>query len=193
MNAPEGFAADYVITDVDLPSSGVDREFAAPGADGRRRVIRFEPNEADSWIASFAAPRPGVRSLSAFLATPDPARACIVERGSAFIGDVRTGDGFELVVDAGPMVQATALRSAGLLLLHTPWTLVAIDHAGVRWESPRLAIDGFQLTGLELGRVVGLDPDDGGHPFTVDLETGETDVGGRSSSVSMGSDERYPG
>jgi len=133
-----------------------------------------------------------VRSLSASLATPDPARACIVERGSAFIGDVRTGDGFETVVDAEPIVQATALPSVGLLLLHTSWTLVAFDHAGLRWESDRLAIDGFQLTGLEQGRVIGLDPDDGGHPFSAHLETGETDAGGQGASVVIGPEERCP-
>lgn len=117
--------------------------------------------------------------MSAILGTPSPTGVCVVERGTAFVGDVLVPSAIEVVRTRGPVVGAEELVTDGLLLLLTPWAITAVDANGHRWTTGRVAIDGLRIDDVGGGQVRGVaDPgDDEPRAFAVDLVTGEV-VGG---------------
>lgn len=173
------FASEFDATVVEHPGSVPDHVFAAPGAGARVVEIEVEPWGESTWTASFAAPDPGVRALSAILGMPSPTGLCVVERGTAFVGDVLTPDAFGVVKTGGPVVAAEELVGEGLLLLLTPWAITALDRHGHRWSTNRIAIDGLRVDEASDGWVRGVaDPaEDEPRDFALNLITGEV-VGG---------------
>ncbi len=169
------FPANYIARVVELPpTGGVEKEFVAKNADGRALTVRIEPANGLAWTASFASPIPGVRALSGMFATPSPESLCVVERGTAFAGDVRTGVGFDTPLDISPVVEVTPLVSVGLLLLQSPWEIAGLDSRGTRWISRRIAVDGFRVLGLRDGQIVGVaDTQIEARSFSVNARTGE--------------------
>ncbi|OYN89349.1 hypothetical protein [Parenemella sanctibonifatiensis] len=168
------FMSEFTAGVADM-SAGADHAFLAEGAGARSTFVVVEPWGAQSWSATFAAPDPGRRALSALLGTPNPTGLCVVERGTAFLGDVLNPASFEAVPTMGPVVAAEELEEERVLLLVGPWTITAVSSAGVLWETRRLAIDGLRVAEASGGWVRGAsDPDDGEpREFAVELATGQ--------------------
>lgn len=164
---------------VDLVRFDPDHAFAAEGAGARATLVAVELWGEPTWTVAFAAPDPGRRALTALLGTPRPTGLCVVERGTVFLGDVREPEAFEVVATPGPVVAAEELVVEGALLLVTPWAVTVVDARGVRWTTPRIAVDGLRIDEAKGGWIRGVaDPDDDEpRDFAVDLATGEV-VGG---------------
>lgn len=173
------FASEYEAAIADHPVGESGYVYAADGAGARAVAIEVEPWGEPAWLATFAAPEPGVRALTALLGTPASTGLCVVERGTAFLGDVLDPAGFIVVETPGPVVGAEELVLDGLLLLLSPWSIVAVGDEGVRWTTERIAIDGLRIDASDGGWVRGVaDPnDDEPRVFSVELASGRV-VGG---------------
>lgn len=172
------FASEFDAAIIDrTPSS--DHAFSAEGAGSRAIVVAVEPWGEPAWTATFAAPEPGRRALTAVMGTPSPTGLCVVERGTAFLGDVLRPADFEVVPTAGPVVSAEELTTEAILLLLTPWAITAVGTDGVLWTTQRIAIDGLRVDEASDGWARGVaDPaDDEPRDFALDLRTGEV-IGG---------------
>lgn len=173
------FASEFDVAIADYSAAVPDHVFSAEGAGSRAVLVAVEPWGEPTWTATFAGPDPGRRALTAFLGTPSPTGLCVVERGTAFLGDVLEPYGFEVVVTPGPVVAAEELVAEAALLLVTPWAITAIGASGVQWTTPRIAVDGLRVDEASDGWLRGVaDPDDDEpHDFAVDLATGQL-IGG---------------
>ena len=179
MITQDHFVSEFGVSIVDSTAGLPDHSFAAEDAGSRAIEVVVEPWGEQSWTAVFAASDPGVRALTALLGTPSLTGLCVVERGTAFLGDVLDPEGFTVVETKGPVVAAEELTGEGLLLLVTPWKITAIDQSGSRWTTERIAIEGLRVDEVSAGWVRGVaDPDEEEpHDFALDLATGEI-VGG---------------
>lgn len=179
MLTQDHFASEFDVAIVDRPVGEPDHVFAATGAGARAVAIEVEPWGEPAWVATFAAQDPGIRALTTLLGTPSPTGLCVIERGTAFLGDVLQPEGFAVVETRGPVVGAEELVADGLLLLLTPWSVVAVDVDGMRWTTERVAIDGLRIDESDGGWVRGVaDPnDDEPRDFAVELSSGRV-VGG---------------
>jgi hypothetical protein len=168
------FASEFDVAIADY-SAAPDHVFSAEGAGSRAAAVSVEPWGEPPWTAAFAGPDPGRRALTALLGTPSPTGLCVVERGTAFVGDVLEPDGFEVVATPGPVVAAEELVDEGALLLVTPWAITAVGPSGVLWTTPRIAVDGLRVDEASDGWVRGVaDPDDDEpRDFAVGLATGQ--------------------
>lgn len=174
MNSRTSFDSRCDVSVIDLPAAGVDHVFAADRAGSRALTIEVVVDGASAWTASFAAPEPGIHALSEVLGTPRATALCVVERGTAFLGDALRPAGFEAIKTRSPIVGARQLLDEALLLLVTPSEVIAIDTAGVRWSTERIAVDGLRLAEVNGEWITGIaDPDDDQpHPFSIELATG---------------------
>lgn len=173
------FVSEFDVAIADLPGTSVDHVFAAEGAGARTLVVAVEPWGEPSWIAAFAAPDPGRRALTALLGTSNLTGLCVIERGTAFVGDVRDPVGFAVVPTPGPVVEAEELIDESVLLLVTPWAITAVGASGPLWTTQHIAVDGLRVDEASNGWILGVaDPDDDEpHDFAVELATGQL-IGG---------------
>lgn len=179
MNQHQSFHREYDISVTDNLSAAPDYEFAGPNAGARSVFVTVAPWTESSWTATFASPDPGRRALSALLATPSPTGLCVVERGTAFLGDVRDPQRFTRLPISGPVVSKMELPSENLLLLVTPRSISGIAASGLPWKTRRIAVDQIHVNGSVSGQAHGVaDPgDDGSCDFEIDLTNGQV-VGG---------------
>ncbi len=121
----------------------------------------------------------GCSRVDCLLGTPSPTGLCVVERGTAFVGDVLEPAGFSVIETRGPVVGAEQLPADEVLLLLTPWSITAVDQSGRRWTSERIATDGLRIDEAGDGWLRGVADPDGDEPrdFALHLATGEV-VGG---------------
>jgi hypothetical protein len=75
------FAAKFNAAITDHPVGDPDYVSTANNASARAVAIEAEPWGEPGWSATFSAPDPGVRALTALLPTPAPTGLCVVERG----------------------------------------------------------------------------------------------------------------
>ena len=166
---------------VDLPFNGCDYTFKSKGAGARAISLLVEPDDGSSWLATFAADDPlANEALSGIWRTPSPTGLCVIERGTAFLGDVLTPSEFAVIETCGPIVAMKELIEQRLLLLISPWTITAVSAEGVRWVTDRIAIEGISVKGVDSGQLIGVsDPGgDESHGFVVDISTGKLIGGG---------------
>lgn len=177
MNSRDQFSSDFECEIIDYPMGEPDYTFAAPGAGARATTVQVTPSEGTSWTGAFSAPDPGIRPHSAVVGTPHMSGLCVIERGTAFIGDVRRPQGFVHVPTDGPVVQEVAANN--MLLLVTPWSITAIGKHGIRWTTRRISVDGLRIDEVSDSQIKGVaDPlDFDPRNYIVDLESGDT-VGG---------------
>ena len=173
------FPAAYVARELDeFPSGAVVIELRPSGqSDPGGLIFEVDPHVTDSWVG-FARPGPArvVHAASGLVPTPNPTQLCAIARGTAYLVDVRD---HKYCLASDPVVAVAALRAARLLLLATPWLVVAIGREGVAWRTGRLAIDGLRLDETDRSRVIGVADPDSAEPreFAIDLETGEHEGG----------------
>jgi hypothetical protein len=170
------FPASYQVRQLDeLPASTEVTELCPAGQSGTGGLIfEVDPGDSDSWVG-FARPT-SIRSRNAvtgLFSTPDPGRLCVIIQGAAYLVDVPTRR-FVLLSLSDPVTFVTALADVGLLLLATPWRVLAIGRDGLAWQSERLAIDGLRLDETDGSRLVGVADPDSPEPreFVIDLLDG---------------------
>lgn len=173
------FASEFDVAVTDCPAASPDYAFSADGSLSRATAIAVAPRGKATWTAVFSAPEPGRRALTALLGTPSPTGLCVVERGTAFLGDVLQPESFGVVATAGPVLAAEEVATEETLLLLTAWAITAVGAAEVRWTTRRIAVDGLRVDEASGGWVRGVaDPDDDEpRDFAVDLATGRV-IGG---------------
>lgn len=156
------FERRYDAAIVERPSAGEPMyAFAAGDAGSRAITVMVEPWGATAWTAEFFGPDPGRRALSGLFGTPSPDCLCVIERGTAFFGDVRNPTGFAVVDTRGAVVNVKEVASSGLLLLLTPWAITALDARGTRWATERISIETIRIDEVTEGWAKGLsDPED---------------------------------
>ncbi len=170
------FPASYQVRQLDeLPPSAEVTELRPAGQSGSGGLIfEVDPGDGDSWVG-FACPSSiGSRNaVTGLFSTPDPSRLCVITRGTAYLVDCATRR-FVLVSLSDPVIFVTSLTDVGLLLLATPWRVMAIGRDGPAWRTERLAIDGLRLDETDGSRLVGVADPDSCEPrdFVIDLSTG---------------------
>jgi hypothetical protein len=156
------------------PDRPVEYEFSRTGRiiDGGVLVRVSAGSRTWEGIAS-NAPESIPRAHSGVYSTPSPHVVCIIARGDAYFIDVREPQQW-CVLDDAPVIAVKAVTEAGLLLIATPWRVIAYGAAGVVWRTSRIAIDGLQLGDVEDGMLTGLaDPGDSeSREFVIELRTG---------------------
>lgn len=169
------FQASYQVRQLDeLPSAEVT-ELRPPGQGSSGGLIfEVNPGDSDSWVG-FAHPRSvGNRyAVTGLFSTPDPGKLCVITQGTAYLVDAATRR-FVMPALSEPVISVASLTDAGLLLLATPWRVMAIGHDGPAWQTERLAIDGLRLDETDGSRLVGVADPDSAEPrdFVIDLIEG---------------------
>lgn len=171
-------SSDYSAETIDYSSSKPDFEFSSDGSSSRAVRVLVSPSGRDAWTASVSAPDPNMRAVSGLFLAPSRTRLCVIERGTAFLGDVRYSKTFRDVHTHGPLISVRNLTNPSNLLLLTSWSISCIDFTGVELSTVRIAIDGFRIDGISSGKILGLaDPDDEAREFSVDLANGSVSGG----------------
>lgn len=170
------FAAAYDVSLMrELPGhGGVEHVFARDErtADGGPLIEVIA--SSDAWTGMVVnAPESISAAHSGVYSTPRPDVICVVARGDAYFINVDDPERWWTLEDS-PVVAVRGAVTEGLLLLATPWRVVAVGEAGVVWRTSRIAIDGISLGEVSGGVVVGVaDPnDDEAQDFTIELRTG---------------------
>lgn len=166
---------EFIAEIVERSSVAPNFTFSAAGSGARVIDVSVRLRNGSGWSACFAGPDPGIRAVTALLATPHPFGLCVIERGAAFLGDVRDPSGFSVIEHAEPVVEVLDVTAAaGLLLLISPWSVVAIDDNGLRWVSGRLSVYGLRIDEVRAGLIrLTADPDDVEPSIlTIDATTG---------------------
>lgn len=170
------FPASYQVRQLDeFPPSAEVTELRPAGHSASGGLIfEVDVGDSDSWVG-FARPS-SVRSrhaVTGLFTTPDPSGLCVITRGTAYLVDVATRR-FALLPLSDPVIFVTSLRDVRLLLLATPWRVMAIGRDGPAWQTGRLAIDGLRLDETDGSRVVGVADPDSPEPrdFVIDLLNG---------------------
>jgi hypothetical protein len=170
------FPASYRVRQLDeLPASAEITELCPAGRSGPGGLIfEVDPGDSDPWVG-FARPT-SIRSSNAvtgLFSTPDPGSFCVITQGAAYLVDVATRC-FVLLSRSDPVIFVTSLTDLGLLLLATPWRVLAIGRDGQAWRTERLSIDGLRLDETDGSRLVGVADPDSPEPrdFVIDLLNG---------------------
>lgn len=167
------FPCEFWAEEIDLPTSGWDfeagREYGAFVT-----VIQVTVPEV-SYTLGVHSPEPGLRVVDSLFATPDPWTLCVVARGTAYLGDVRNPSSYYEVSEVrGSVIEVIPLPDVGILLLSTGEEIIAIDEKGVRWFTPRIAVDGIRVDGHDLRCLWGaVDYEWNPEPFSIELATGK--------------------
>jgi hypothetical protein len=169
------FPAEYGIRPaVDLPGAGEgQREFSRRGTVAEGAVVVAVETDVGAWTGVVANAPESVREAhSGVYSTPSPGIFAVVARGDAYFISATSPDEW-WVLDDTPIVAVRSAVDDGLLVLATPWRVVAVGSAVVAWRTPRLAISGITLEEPRDGEIGGIaDPDDDARPFAIDLRTG---------------------
>jgi hypothetical protein len=170
------FPASYQVRQLDeLPASTEVTELCQAGRSGTGGLIfEVDPGDSDSWVG-FARPTSiGSRNaVTGLFPTPDPSRLCVITQGAAYLVNVATRRFVSLSL-SDPVVFVTSLTDVGLLLMATPWRVLAIGRDGPAWRTERLAIDGLRLDETDGSRLVGVADPGSAEPrdFVIDLLNG---------------------
>jgi hypothetical protein len=174
------FQASYQVRQLDeLPSAEVTELRPAGQSASGGLIFEVDPSDSDSWIGFARPASAGSRhAVTGLLPTPDPSKLCVISRGTAYLVDVATRK-FALLALSDPVIFVTSLTDAGLLLLATPWRVMAIGLDGPAWQTGRLAIDGLRLDETDGSRLVGVADPDSPEPreFVIDLLNGSHEGG----------------
>lgn len=164
----------------EAPSSGgADYCYAAPSAEATEYFVNLEQSGAPNLTLSFRPARSAVpNAFTEILPTVNPRRICVVVKGSAFFIDADDLKHVQSLTHSGSIVGAQKIDSAEIILLQTPWQLLAVGELGALWTTRRIAIDGFEIVELTSTKIHGTaDSGDMSKDFTVNLSDGALEGG----------------
>jgi hypothetical protein len=115
----------------------------------------------------------GLGQLTGVFGCPGRDHLCVVADGIAYLIDVRQPEAGALI--AQNMVwQVETVPDANLLLLVSPWDIVAIGLEGVAWRTRRLAVEDLRIEQGDAKSIVcSLDNLGGTSTIQLDPRTGE--------------------
>ncbi len=167
---PHDYDADVLATP---PAQAVVHEAPGlgPGLDGM--LVRFSPQQHPSWIGLFRLGTLSVHGATGVFPTPNPNRAVVVAKGSAYEVEVAEAGGIRLLVP-DLVLQVSPASDESLLLLADPWEVYAYGAHGIRWRSGRLGPEGLRIVdATKSGIRVSIEDQDGKEDVaTLDLATG---------------------
>ena len=143
-------------------------------------LLDVKPAAAPNFLATCAL---GFRDISlptAIFACPHPDHLLAVAGGYAYLINTQSPDRC-LHLPLRPVAQILPAPSAGVLLLAGFHTVLALDAAGIRWQSARLSWEGVTLTHTDAQHLHGTGwnlQTDRELPFTINLLTGTHTGGG---------------
>lgn len=135
-------------------------------------LVRREDGEP--FLATCALGFADPAAPSGIWSCPDPAWACVVSGGYAYMIDTADPMRFEQV-EYRPVLAVRPLPEQGLLLFTGHHSLLAWGANGKAWQTARLSWEGVTITGIEGDRLYGTGWDlrsDRDLLFVVDLRTG---------------------
>lgn len=153
---------------------GPEHVFARDGRVVDGGVLIEVGGAGGAWSGLVAnAPESVSGAHSGVYSTPASSTLCVVARGDAYFIEADAPERWWMLEDS-PVVAVRCAVAEKLLVLATPWRVVAVGEAGVAWRTSRIAIDGIALGGLAGGELGGVaDPgDDEAEDFVVELRTG---------------------
>ncbi|MDO4259982.1 MAG: hypothetical protein Q4C87_10750 [Actinomycetaceae bacterium] len=174
------FPAAYGVEVVDCSAERVDYVLGDP-AYPYVDCFRITPREGEAYVVGIRTDDPGLSAaLSVVLATPSPTQVCIIVRGQLYLGDVTSPETLTYLPEGYDLVLGYCADPGGeVLVLATATTLVAIDACGLRWETGKESVLGFNLTRIHGGILYGqVDTDLEATDFTLDLSNGRILEGG---------------
>ncbi len=147
------------------------------GKDGL--IVRVTPKNGEPWLGVFAPGTLAPNGVNGIFAMPDGLGICVVSNGRGYI--VRYGDPLTCVeLPLQPITDIRVVPEKGLIVFADLTRLVAYSGEGVKWETGRLAFDGFDIVELSNGRIVGKYYDirsEADEVFEVDLDSGNVKGG----------------
>lgn len=113
--------------------------FSATGQGTQREgfVVRFFPNEGESWVGNF---QPGMTSLSTVEPHPDGQRVIVISGGQGYVIDLNYRNAVQYI---GGQYECI-LRAGDLLILSTPIDIEAVGPEGQRWKTRRISWAGLE-------------------------------------------------
>jgi hypothetical protein len=143
-------------------------------------LLDIKPTAAPNFLATCAL---GFRDISlptGIFACPHPDHLLAVAGGYAYLINTQSPEHC-LHLPLRPVAQILPAPTAGVILLAGFHTVLALDAAGIRWQTARLSWEGITLTHTDPDHLHGIGWNlhtDREVPFTVDLLTGAHTGGG---------------
>ena len=177
VNIDRTFACDFDVEPLEeLPTGPSPRHFIPhqrAGQDGP--ILRVRPRTALEWVGTFAFGKFGGVHATRVLMMPSGTSFCVVTGGVGYLVEASHPDK-ATVLAAVPITDVRVIGQAGLVVFATYTDLLAYDAHGVRWRSPRIALDGLRIDRIDASFIYG-DSDnyaaDATVTFRVDLTTGQ--------------------
>lgn len=171
------FPSDYTVKVLrDYPGDrGTHVTFAQIASACGEAVLFAVTSKNGTWDGLVAPPGTWYAGAkSGIFTTPHPSTLCVIARGDAYF--IHADDPSKwLLLEDSPIVAVRCAVAEGVLVLATPWYVVAMGADGETWRTPRIAIEGLELHDPGGGTLTGVaDPDDraAARMFSLDLRTG---------------------
>ncbi|HLZ91464.1 MAG TPA: hypothetical protein VKQ28_07095 [Candidatus Acidoferrum sp.] len=182
----------YEIQEIgDFPGTAKFRDpiiyFPCPqeGREGAGLWLKVRAASGKSWVGVFAFGYSSPPAFSRVVSSPDPDRVCVIANGAAYIVKSDNPEHW-LKIPVIPVLDVRLLPELGLMILSDFTRLTAYRNNTLAWQSPRVCWDDLKIVRITSEAIegVGYDPTNSithERPFSVDLETGRTLLGGPSS------------
>lgn len=171
------FPHNYVCAARNELSPTTDVRYFPPGlrAGNDGVLLDVHPNAGARWTGLFAAGNVGVQ-LARVVAMPHPDKLCVCANGAGYITNAAAPESWENV-RAMPVVDVRAVPRAGLVIFASYTELFGYDRDGLKWQTKRLAWDGFEIVDIDDRKLTGKYweiRDEAMAEFEVDLLDGAT-------------------
>jgi hypothetical protein len=143
-------------------------------------LLEVKPTAGGGFLATCALGFRDPALPSGVLACPRADDLLALAGGYAYLIDTLAPESC-LHLPLRPVTQVLSSPASGLILMAGFHHVLALDAAGIRWQSARLSWEGITLTEVRNGRLHGLGwslPADREVPFSIDVITGEHEGGG---------------
>ena len=143
-------------------------------------LLDVKPAASPNFLATCALGFREVSLPTGIFACPHPDHLLAVAGGYAYLINTQSPDHC-LHLPLRPVAQILPAPTAGVILLAGFHTVLALDAAGIRWQSARLSWEGIALTHTDADHLHGTGWNlhtDREVPFTINLLTGAHTGGG---------------
>lgn len=159
----------------ELPMGNVEIYYYPPGISISNvgPMVKIYPVNNEPWVGIFASREPGRRVFTGILTCPNKYEFCVVSKGEGYI--VSSDDpNYYKEVELVSVTGAYPLLDHKLIIFTNPWEIVAYGMDGLKWNTGRIAIDGFSIKEISKNLIFGeIELGDERREFKVNIESGE--------------------